>query len=143
MAQMQKAEETRPPASPSVVQFRRLVHDQKFRTCLTAFVGNNATQVFDDARAILTDTTTLPDGQYALPPVLAFELARKTPDVLFLLLFWIMRRHEEKATTQITVDQRRRLLGFLTAIAWFAPDPTAAVAAIWPDLKEAKARRAT
>lgn len=138
MAQEQEAEASRPPASPSVAQFRKLVHDQESRKRLTTFVEGHATQVFDDARTILTDTQ-LAGGDYALPPVLAFELAHKTPDVLFLLLYWILRMQEAgKAPTQIKAEQRRRLLGFLTALSWFAPDPTAAVAAVWSDLKTAK-----
>lgn len=141
MTQRQEAKDTRPPASPSVVQFRKLVHDPEFRACLTAFVEGDAGQIFNEASAILTETddTKLSGRDYALPPVLAFELARKTPDILLLLLFWITRMHAEgKAPTKITELQRRRLLGFITALSWFAPDPTAAVTAIWPDLKEAK-----
>lgn len=139
LGQGQNASETRPPATPDVSQFRRLVHGQDgFRDRLTAFVQESGKKVFEDAAKILTDVG-LPGGEYALPPVLAFELAHKTPDVVFLLLAWIMRMHIANGEpTQIGANQRRKLLGFLTALSWFAPDPANAVAAVWKDLKSAQ-----
>lgn len=142
LAGMQSDTDTRPPATPDVAQFRRLVHGQDkdrpdFKARLTGFVRGEAKAVFEEAKTLLVDTT-LPGGEYALPPVLAFELAHKSPDVALLLLYWVMRMREAKLVpTGITAIQRRRLLGFLTALAWFAPDPGNAVAVVWPDLKQA------
>ncbi|TSE28138.1 hypothetical protein Ttaiw_02673 [Tepidimonas taiwanensis] len=142
LAKMQRNNDTRHPAVPGVAQFRRLVHGQDkdrpdFKALLTDFVQSEGKAVFEEAKKLLVDTN-LPGGEYALPPVLAFELAHKSPDVALLLLYWVMRMREAKlAPTGITEDQRRRLLGFLTALAWFAPDADNAVAAVWSDLKQA------
>lgn len=139
LARMPGADTSRPPAAPDVAQFRRLVqvkdeNRDNFRARLEEFVKGPARAVFEDARAILTDAS-LAGGDYALPPVLAFEIAHKTPDLAFLLLAWVMRMHEVGAVPrQISARQRRQILGFMTALSWFAPDPAKAVSAIWKTL---------
>lgn len=139
--QMQEPTTSRPPASPDVAQFRRLIYGQDkmredFKARLTNFVQGPGKAVFEDARALLTDPS-LPGKDHVLPPVLGFEIAYKTPDVAFLLLNWVWRMrqagHDPRA---IKPDQHHRLLGFLTALSWFAPDPGNAVAAIWSRLNK-------
>ncbi|MCC7277293.1 MAG: DUF262 domain-containing protein [Chromatiaceae bacterium] len=123
------------PAAPGVNEFRRLVRNQNpayptFYDNLTSFIQNDANTLFTDTWLFLTS------GPYALLPVLAVELAQKSPDVYFLLLRWIDRlRAKNISPNQIQETTHRRTLGFLTALAWFARDKNRACASIWTDLQ--------
>ncbi|MFZ2500406.1 MAG: hypothetical protein WAW90_00250, partial [Minisyncoccia bacterium] len=124
----------RPPAVPDVTRFRRLIQglDEShptFRADLEDFVRGNGVGVFQTAHRLLTE------GRFALPPVLACEIAQKSPEVMFLLLHWIqLMRDAELDPLQISEDRKRQLLGFVTAMAWFAADRNKCLTAIWPEL---------
>lgn len=126
------------PASPSINEFRRLVRDQNpthknFRNNLTDFIENDADALFDATWQFLTSES------YALLPALAVDLAQKSPDVYFLLLRWIDRlRNLHISIHQINEETHRRTLGFITALAWFAPDAGKACSAIWADMQGAE-----
>lgn len=123
------------PSTPGVNEFRRLARNQNpvhraFYDDLTAFIQNDADALFTTTWQFLTSKP------YALQPVLAVELAQKSHDVYFLLLRWIDRlRAQNISLDQINEAVHRRTLGFLTALAWFAPDKTKACAAIWTELQ--------
>ncbi len=146
LAQMQAPDESVPPAAPDVAQFRRLMHGQDshrahFAQHLEAFIQGAGVAVFTHVRRLLTDRA-LPGGEQALPQVLACELGQKTPDVLFLLLAWAQRVHQAGLDPcALSAAQRRQLLGFVTALSWFAPHPRRAVAALWPRLRTLPARQ--
>jgi len=122
-----------PPPTPGIDEFRRLVRDQNpqqpnFFADLQDFIRNEANDLFTKAWNFLTAKP------YALLPVLAVELAQKSADVYFLLLRWLDRLDTE-AYEKINDEIHRRTLGFLTAVAWFAPDHNKACSAIWHDLQ--------
>jgi hypothetical protein len=125
---------TMPPVQ-GVSEFRRLVRDQnplqpEFFKDLTSFIENGANSLFTDAWDFLTGKP------FALLPVLAVDLAQKSPSVYFLLLRWIDRlRGAGIDISQIDEATHRRTLGFLTALAWFAVDETKACSAIWQELQ--------
>lgn len=132
------------PQAPGVNEFRRLVRNQNpahptFYDDLTTFIEKDANALFTATWQFLTDKP------FALLPVLAVELAHKSPDVYFLLLRWIDRSRIMKIPLdQIDEPTHRRTLGFLTALAWFAPDKSKACAAIWTGLqKEGDAKKLT
>lgn len=126
------------PSAPGVNEFRRLVRNQNpahpgFYDGLTTFIQNDANVLFTDTWKFLTSE----DKSYALLPVLAVELATKSPDVYFLLLRWIDRlREKDISPSRIGEETHSRTLGFLTALAWFAPDKAKACAAIWMELQK-------
>jgi hypothetical protein len=132
-----KHTDPRPPAAPDVSRFRRLMHgndkdNKDFKDQLKSFTKNEGHDVFRIAKTLLTE------GPYALPPVLATELAQSSPAVIFLLLRWIMRMREQKQDPRQLLDEpRKMLLGFVTALGWFAENAEQAVAAVWPHLQEA------
>ena len=75
-------------------------------------------------------------GKFRLPSAQAVDLAQNSPDVFLLLLRWIDRL--TAAGIEVPkLDEKihRRTLGFLTALAWFAPDKGKACAAIWAELE--------
>ena len=129
------------PPPPGVNEFRRLVRDQnpahpEFLAELTSFIENDANYIFSAAWNFITGRDPKRDLEYVLLPVLAVELAQKSPDVYFLLLYWIDRlRQNETQLDQINEATHRRTLGFLTALAWFASDKNKACSAIWADLQ--------
>ena len=120
------------PSAPNVSGFRRMMRNPKFEESLKNFVKNDAVDIFSCAHSLLTE------GEYALPSVLSTELAQKTPEVFFLLLFWIDRMKQEGLNINPTDAQRRKILGFLTAITWFSTDKTKVVSYIWPKLQQSR-----
>lgn len=128
-------------ATPSVEDFRRLMHGQNkehpdFPHDLKKFILGNGLQVFEAAHQFLTK------GKFGLPPVLASELAQKSPDVFFLFLSWLDRLMFEGTEAEqdaVTGDKpkARRVIGFLTALSWFAKadNKPRAVDAIWHSMQ--------
>ncbi len=126
----------------SVDDFRRLMNGQNqeqpnFSEDLKKYVEGDGMKVFEAAYNFLTK------GDYGLPPVLASELAQKSPDIFFLFLRWLdrlMYDHDQAKpdiVDKIPDDIKRISLGFLTAIAWFAKSENKlrTVNAIWHELQ--------
>lgn len=127
------------PPAPEVARFRRLLHgdlkDESYRRRLENYLRRHAVPLFRDARDLLTA------GEFALPPVLAADLGRGEGgrEVLFLLLRWIERLHQFRMSVpDLTLTQRRRTLGALTAISWFARKPEGCVSVLWPLLQQCR-----
>jgi len=71
-----------------------------------------------------------------LLPTQVVHLAQNAPDVFLILLRWLDRLHNAGIAVQdIDSTVHRRTLGFLTALAWFAPDKEKACAAVWSELE--------
>jgi hypothetical protein len=128
----QRNADAKVPLAPDVSRFRRLMNGsdssaQEFADDLKQFVENNGHLVFCIAKDLLTKE------QYGLPPVLATELAQKSPAVVLLLLRWIVRMQEQGFDPLgLEPKSRKRLLGFVTALGWFGHNSEQAVAAVWP-----------
>ncbi|WP_215862763.1 DUF262 domain-containing protein [Acidithiobacillus concretivorus] len=126
------------PPVQGVNEFRRLVRDQNpqhptFSDDLKSFIKDSANALLTATWQFLVDSKK----SYTLLPVIAVELAQKSPDVYLLLLCWADRLMEKNITpAQINETAYRRTLGFLTALAWFAPDKSKACSAIWSELQE-------
>jgi hypothetical protein len=127
------------PPPPEVARFRRLVHGDpeqaRYRKRLEEYLRNKAGPLFHDACLLLTV------GDFALPPVLAGDLGRGEAgrEVLFLLLRWIERLRECRVSiSELSPAQRKRALGALTAISWFARKPEGCVSVLWPLLQACK-----
>lgn len=136
-------------AAPSVDEFRRLMNGLNqehptFAEDLKSYISGNGLQVFEAAHRFLTG------GEYGMPPVLASELAQKSPDVFFLFLCWLDRlmfddtgKPLKSVDSPVSEPATRRVLGFLTALAWFAKTDSKprAVDAIWHDLQTLDANK--
>ena len=127
--------------TPTVDEFRRLMrglnteHKGFFKE-LKCFISRDGLGIFESAYEFLTT------GGFALPPVLASELAQRSPDVFFLFLRWLDKLHEAGANPMKLGNRvRSRVIGFLTALAWFSsPDgKPKAVDSVWDDLQRCKA----
>lgn len=131
-------------AAPSVGEFRRLMrgvvaNKQAFQERLKDFVIGNGVAIFERAHALLVAQEGRGNLDYALPPALATELAQKVPDVFFVFLRWIDRMLQaEQDPLALDHGQKRRLIGFLTATAWFAKDARGAMDAVWQTLQTAE-----
>ncbi len=124
-----------PPRDPDVARFRRLVQGRDracpdFRKKIQEYLGfrddgppmpSRARNLLDKAQEILCD------GDWGLPPVLVADLASHSPDAFFLLLTWLDRVSEatqsELSRPTMSDDDRRRLVGAVTALGWFAERP--------------------
>ncbi len=138
----EKAYKERPPAAPDVSRFRRLVNgvdreSPRFRDKILAFFeSGKAAKVFDTARALLTDNRWCP-----LPGVLVADVARRSQDVMFLLLRWVQRLLDEKEDpAQLGKVATLRALGAVTALAWFSENEGHCLTTLWPQLQTASER---
>lgn len=128
-----------PPPIPDVARFRRLMHNVKDPHCegfegkLRGFIEQDtkAARVFAIANKLLADI----NKNYTLPSVLASDMAQRSPDVFFLLLCWIDRMLQHDLNP-LALDEntRRRILGMVTAISWFAHDASQCINVLWPAL---------
>lgn len=127
------------PAAPDVTRFRRLIHGtedecKRFREKLLRFFQKGeAASVFRGAQALLTH-----NGACDLPPVLAADVAKHSPEVMFLLLRWLRKMQgEHLEASRLRGDTVRRIVGAVTALSWFAENPGHCLASLWPALQQA------
>jgi hypothetical protein len=102
------------PPKVSVKDFRRLIYKVRstFKRRLRDFVSNlEQDNVFKKALDVLSGPR-----DFQLPSALAVDMARQSPEVLFVLIYRLNRGD----IIAIGSEQHRRILGFLTALAWFA-----------------------
>lgn len=129
--------ESRPvmPEMPNIADFRRLLRGANenhpdFRTKLQDFITKEAKDRFETSWQFLTGP------EFGILPAQAVDLANQAPEVYLLLLRWIDRLAEMKIPIDdIDPNTHRRTLGFLTALAWFAPDTAKACASLWADIE--------
>jgi len=130
------------PPALNVTRFRSLVHasDGIFKKDLEDFILHKAKKLFAAAREFLAGTPdkdhhTLLSGKddYRLGSLLTENLARSALDVYFFFLRWL----NDNLDTPRREDVRKRILGALTGIAFFAPDPTTFVGRLWKRRSEA------
>jgi len=127
-----------PPAAVDVPRFRRLIHGgaepKDFRQRLLDELENgSARSLFADAREILMQSEDASTNAHRLVAAQAADIGDKTPEALFLLLVWLDRlRQTGRSVAAIDPVARRRLLGIVTAVAWFAVDRNRCLRALWP-----------
>lgn len=132
-----KSDKPTMPRMPSMAEFRRHMRDPSYSAALKQFLESRAKQLFSDAWTFLT----LPEeseskADFRLLPTQVVDLAQRSPDVFLLLLRWLERLHDEGIeVANIDKKVHRRTLGFLSALAWFAPDKEKACAAVWGGLE--------
>jgi hypothetical protein len=121
------------PAKVRVKDFRRLIYKPQspFKERLQEFIssleGNN---IFEKAQNILSG-----NEEFQLPSALAVDLARRSPEILFLLVYRLHLGDE----IVMGSDAHRKVLGFLTALSWFGrgeklKDHDPCLRYVWPDL---------
>lgn len=129
----------RAPASPDVGRFRRLIHGRDSQ-CPDFYVRlkdslakGEAEKLFNTAKQLLVGTTA--DIQYLLPPILAADIARRSPESFFVLLVWLDRMEQAGLNPLRISDMgHKRMLGALTALSWFANKPTDCLNTLWKRL---------
>lgn len=139
----EKAFTERPPAAPDVQRFRRLINgadrdSKRFRSkLLKLFEDGSAGKIFGVARDLLTKNKWCP-----LPTVLAADVARQTPDIMFLLLRWVQKMLDEgQDPLSLREEPTLRTLGAITALSWFSENASHCLTTLWHDLQNAEGRR--
>lgn len=152
---LRKGSSTTPPVPPvpDVARFRRLMRNapdggcEAFEKKLTEFIGRPErgglaeTPDAIERFSLMTDLLIGGKGsagavhQFALPSVLAIDMAQRAPDMFFLLLFWIDRVLLEQPDLDLRAKLgtawHRQLLGMLTALSWFAADQSQCCRTLW------------
>lgn len=139
--------EKTPPSEPNVARFRRLIRgtDRDFSERMWKYIGLNesgkpteeksdAAKLLKYAKVLLTLSPNA-GASYRLPPVLVTDLARRSQDAFFMLLVWLDRmRKAGKDPENIGDDDRRRIVGVITTLGWFAPRPDKCLETLWQRL---------
>ncbi len=116
-----------------VTDFRRLIYNAKlrFKERLQKFISSLAdNNIFKRAQDILSG-----DEEFQLPSALAVDLARRSPEILFLLIYRLHLGDE----IVMGSEEHRKVLGFLTALSWFGrgerlKDHDPCLKHVWRDL---------
>ena len=116
------------PATPTENTFRRTVQSTAFRVTMQEFIKHP--DIISTAKRILEES---PHG---LPPVLSVEIAHSFPDVMLILLRWLERLKGQDPFVLLSNEERRRLVGMISVLAWFTVDSKATMAIIWDQLEE-------
>lgn len=147
----QHADQAELPSSQTVDQFRRLVHGQNtlhpyFLSELRRLLDTRNQGHAETAAELLSDAQelmTLRDHssyEFALPPVLVADIARRSTPAFFLLISWISRMKKAGRNPRLLAEEpRRRLIGAITALAWFSPDSEVSVRILWKRLRQTRA----
>jgi hypothetical protein len=136
-----------PPPEPNVARFRRLVHgnDQPFAAGMRRYIGLNesddrtndksyAATLLKHAKDLLTWSAN-PCTSYRLPSVLVTDLARRSQDAFFVLLVWLDRMLSTGQSLENIDDaDKRRIVGVITTLGWFALKPDKCLETLWERL---------
>jgi hypothetical protein len=135
----EKGYQDRPPVTLDVARFRRLIRgvdrdSPSFRKKLVNFFQKKrAEEIFHAAGDLLMN-----NPYCKLPPVVAFDAARRSQDTLFLLLRWIDRmRADGQDVCAMKEAPTRRVLGAFTALSWFAEREGQCLSHVWQKLQVA------
>lgn len=144
-----------PPGEPDVGRFRRLVNDRKsttFRDTICFYLGidesgrpisgSNGPATSGRAKDLLdlaVDLLVNKNNKWGVPQVLVADLARSTAGVeaLYFLLAWLDRVLDAGISVANICDgDRRRLVGTVTTLGWFAERPFDCLRALWRRMNE-------
>ncbi len=125
---MTEINESNYPHSISVIDFRKRIKDEKFKSKLRELIGtasnSPARLLFNKAFEIL-----LSENNFAIPPVLVKSIVKGSPDLFLLLLQWI-KLHEGETNNEV----EKKALAALTALTWFGRDNTKYVRELWGNI---------
>lgn len=128
-----------PPPTPDVARFRRLLGENGRKEKMKIFVGSHeAKSIFDTAFSVLALDKNSNIETYRLPPSLLATLTQGETgaDIILLFLCWLDRMIMAKLEPKNSTPQaKKKLLGFLTAMAWFSRDSSRCLRRLWPELQ--------
>lgn len=123
---MSEINENKYPHSISVNDFRKRIKDENFKIKLRELIraGGAAKLLFEKAFEIL-----LSEDDFKIPPVLVKSIVKGSPDLFLMLLQWIKLHNGE-----VNEEDRKNILGTLTALSWFGRDNNRYVREAWKEL---------
>jgi len=118
------------PYSLNVNDFRKHIQKADFKKRLKEFIGNDdvseAKQIFDNAIKVLRSK-----DDFNIPPVLVKNIIKTSPEIFLMLLQWIKLNNHE-----LGKEERKRILGAITTLAWWGADNNKFVRNVWPDISK-------
>ncbi len=109
--------------------FRNRIKEEKFKGKLERFCKGKGRKILNNLWDLLTTK------KYGLPRTLAAEISQaKTEDMMLLIIYWLYLLGDD--FNKLKNDDRKRSLGFITAVAWFANDPKQCAADLTKELIE-------
>ena len=99
--------------------------------------ASNVAALLDQAKKLLTFRSNGDGDDFRLPPVLVTDLARRSQDAFFVLLIWLDRLRQDGHSSEIlSNDDKRRIVGAITTLGWFALKPDKCLNALWNRLTD-------
>ncbi len=95
----------------NISQFSARLKEAKFRSGLESFCRGKGKTIVEKTWEMLVI------GDSSLPVVLAARLSQQADDLLLLLMYWLSKLNVEPDKTV-----KKRTLGFIVAVSWFAED---------------------
>jgi Protein of unknown function DUF262 len=118
-------------AELSIAQFRKFLREDKAKDKekrFETFCEQEGEWIIEKVWQLLTES------KYALPKVLAAQISRNGSDLMLLIMYWTYRMGDQWENLQ--EEQRKRTLGFITAVHWFSPDIVRCVKRLTKELSE-------
>jgi hypothetical protein len=135
------------PGAPSISDFRKGMRSKQTREPFKDFVRDPShpgmfVELLDWVRldvqtGEVNASAACADG-WQLPPTLAAQLfaGERGLDILFIAFAWMKcLQHRGFALSRLSPTQRKRSLGFLVSVHWFAERPAECVSRLWPQLR--------
>jgi len=119
------------PSSISVNDFRKRIQNEDFKNKLKEFIGSEndspAENLFEKALGILLSKN---NEVVEMPAVLVKNIVKSSPE-LFLLLLKRLRL----SNSELSEDEKPKILATITALAWFGRKNTKYVREIWKKIE--------
>jgi hypothetical protein len=112
----------------TIEQFRQRLNDADFYHKLTLFCGKPASETLENVWNLLTP------NNFGLPRYLAAQISQQHDDLMLLIMYW---SHLTK-TPLLNETNKKKVLGFITAIAWFSNEPSRCLNQLGKELNAVK-----
>jgi len=110
-----------------IAQFKNEIN-KGMKDEIEKYCQDRGQEVLDNVWNILTE------GKHALPIVLASQISHQADDLFLLLMYWV----DSLPKNSFDSIEKNKVLGFITAIAWFSPDQKNCAILLGKELVELK-----
>lgn len=121
------------PPNISVGGFRSIVERKEFKKQLEIFdwKGDKFNNMLNQVKELFEGG----ENEYSLPPILSSQIFLHAQDMILVLLHWMLKlENTSQNHPSLQEPQRRQLLGFMTAVAWFGAKKEECAKRLWKRL---------
>ena len=116
------------PRPIGINEFRRHLKKKTFRRKLETLIGYNENSPIENIFKKVLDIFE----PKKIPPVLTRILFKRYPELLLMILQWL----KNKKSSELTDNEKQKILAAFTALSWFGRDNPKFVSEIWSSLSQ-------